>query len=142
MKSCSLIARRLAAIAAACAMVQVPAAAEDAKLSCPAYKVDLLKFVKPGLVIRVKGGTVGCLTPEAYDSFVKAIHPGNSARAADLASMRVCYTAPKEGATVKVIQIKPTFDGFCNMQTVLYPDRGLGASWIDVGMFDEVVVPP
>lgn len=119
----------------------MPAQAVEDEPRCTAYRVDPLKFVKPGLVIRIKGGAVGCLTPEAYASFVKSVQQGDTARAAELSRTRVCYAAPPEGATVKVIQIRASSKGYCDMQTTLYPDRGLGDSWTDVSMFDEVVAP-
>jgi hypothetical protein len=131
---------RLLAAAVLYGVVQLPVQADD-KPVCTAYKTDPLRFVKPGQVIRIKGGTVGCATPEAYDSFVQAVQGGNSARAAELSAARICYTAPKEGATVKVIQIRPAGNGFCNMQTVVFPDVGVGLSWTDVSMFDVGAEP-
>ncbi len=139
----SLVCMRLTAALVLSCVAVAPVMADEGKLACPGYKLDILKIVKPGQVIRIKSGAVACRTPTAYDEFVAAINARNSARAAELESAQACVTGPKERATVKVLQIRPSAaPGSCNMQFVLHPDRGSGQAWTDVGMFDEVVVSP
>ena len=109
---------------------------------CNGYKIDPLKVLKVGRVVRLIGQTTGCLTLDSYEGLMKSINKsvttGDTAQEVEIRKMHVCYNAPADGAVVRILQIVEV-QGGCVMEVKLNDREDLPNTWTDVSMVAEVL---
>lgn len=113
----------------------------EAKI-CNGYKIDPLKILKVGRVVRLVGNATACSTLDSYEGFVRSINKiaiaGDTAQEVEIRKTYVCYNAPAEGSVVRILKIVEV-QGGCVMEVKLNDREDLPNSWIDVSMVAEVL---
>lgn len=109
---------------------------------CVGYKIDPLKVLKVGRVVRLGGVVTGCPTLDSYEGFIRSVAKvatiPDTAQEVEIRKGYACYNTPEDGAVVRILQIVEV-QGGCVMEVKLNDRDDLPNTWTDVSMVAEVL---